>query len=449
MRLSEIAKVLDAGMVGGDAEFEGVGTDSRGDLRHRLFVALRGDRFDGHAFLMQAQDAGAVAALVDTCQPQSIPQLVVEDTRRGLGLLARHWRRCQFQGTLIGVTGSNGKTTVKEMIASCLGGNSRVLKTRGNLNNDIGVPLTLLELKSSHRFAVIEMGANHAGEIAWCASLAEPSISVLNNVGPAHLEGFGSIEGVARAKGEIIAALPETGTAVLNADDRFFACHRDLAGARRVLSFGFGVADVRALFVDPLRFDGGRFLNRFQVEALGEMFEVEIQLAGNHNVSNALAAIAGAVAAGRDITGIQTGLAALAPFRGRLRPVPAGGGAWILDDCYNANPASFAAGLDTLKVLGGEPWVIMGAFGELGAQTGDWHRHVGELARKKGIRRLLAIGEPTRLAVKAFGGGGHWFPTKDALIETAMAMIDGDTRILVKGSRSQRLETVVEALREH
>ncbi len=449
MRLSEIAGVLEGGLRGADIEFSGVGTDTREDLSGRLFVALRGERFDGHGFLDRARQAGAVAALVEEPAGVAMPQVVVSDTRRALGLLARHWRRSRFRGTVIGITGSNGKTTLKEMTAACLGGEPGVLKTRGNLNNDIGVPLTLLELDAGHRFAVVEMGANHEGEIAWCASLAEPAISVLNNVGPAHLEGFGSIEGVARAKGEIVAALPETGIAVLNADDRFYGYHRDLAGRRRVVSFGFGEADVRGLRVEPLAFRDGRFHNRFEAEVFGERLEMEIQLAGRHNVANALAAMACAVAAGCGKAGIRRGLASLAPVPGRLRPLPAGGGAWILDDCYNANPASFAAGLEALRAIEGERWVILGAFGELGPESAAWHRRAGELARQKGVRRLLAVGEASRPAATAFGREGEWFPSREALIETVAANMGEGICILIKGSRSQRLETVVEALREH
>lgn len=448
MRLSEIVEVLGGRQVGGDAEFTGVGTDTRSDLRGRLFVALKGDRFDAHAFLPQARYAGAVAALVETPSSLTLPQLEVKDTRRALGLLGRHWRRQYFSGTLVGITGSNGKTTVKEMVAASLGDDPRVLKTRGNLNNDIGVPLTLLQLTPEHRYAVIEMGANHPGEIAWCASLAEPSIALITNVGPAHLEGFGSVEGVARAKGEIISALGTDGTVILNADDRFYQEYRRLAGQRRQLSFGFSQADVRALRIEPLAFVEGRFHNHFRIEALGEVSEIELALAGRHNVANALAAIACAVAAGRDLDDIRTGLATLAPVPGRLRPLPARNGAWLLDDCYNANPASFAAGLETLGVLGGERWVILGAFGELGRDSEAWHRRAGELARDEGVARLLAVGEASRAAVAAFGSGGRWFASHEALIEEAGATIHQDARILIKGSRSQRLEAVVQALGE-
>ena len=446
MRLSEVAPVLGGRLVGEDADFTSVGTDTRQNLRGALYVALRGARFDGHDFVSQAQAAGAVAALVSRPQAVDLPQLQVDDTRLALGRLARHWRRQRFQGRLIGVTGSNGKTTVKEMIAAALGGPPAVLKTGGNLNNDIGVPLTLLRLTPAQRWAVVEMGANHPGEIAYVAGLAEPEIGVVTQAAPAHLAGFGSLEGVARAKGELVAALPPEGTAVLNADDPFFDHWRCQSRARRILSFGFGDADVRAVEVAPLAFSDGRFHNRFEVEALGQRFSLDLALAGRHNVANALAAVAAALAAGGDLQTIRAGLEGLRPVPGRLRPLPAQGGAWLLDDCYNANPASFAAGLDTLSALGGEPWVILGAFGELGPESARWHRQAGALARRHRVAYLLAVGEDAKAAVASFGGGGQWFSSREALIRAARKHLHGGARILVKGSRSQGLEHVVRAL---
>ncbi len=448
MRLSEVASALEGRLVGEDVVFHGVGIDSRTDLTGKLFVALRGERFDGHEFLSQAQRAGAVAALVERPVDAGLPRVQVDDSRRALGRLARRWRRDRFRGTLIGVTGSNGKTTVKEMIAAALGGPEVVLKTHGNLNNDIGVPLTLLRLMPAHRFAVVEMGANRPGEIAYSVDLARPHVGVLTNAAPAHLEGFGSIAGVAKAKGEIVAGLPADGIAVLNAEDRFFDDWRELAGKRRVVSFGFHRGDVRLGSHEDLVFEGGRFHNRFSVAAFGERFEVDLALAGRHNVANALAAIAAALAAGGDPEAIASGLAGLHPVPGRLQPLPLQGGGWLLNDCYNANPASFEAGLRTLQALQGEPWVILGAFGELGSESLAWHRQAGEMARRRGVRRLLAVGEDTKAAVAAFGGGGQWFASRDALVETALRLCHPGVRVLVKGSRSQKLETVVEALRE-
>ncbi|HEB78372.1 MAG TPA: UDP-N-acetylmuramoyl-tripeptide--D-alanyl-D-alanine ligase [Methylothermaceae bacterium] len=448
MRLSDVATGLQGRLLGGDVAFHGVGIDSRADLTGKLFVALRGERFDGHDFLDQAGKAGAVAAVVERPVASDLPQLQVTDSRRALGQLARIWRQRHFQGTLIAVTGSNGKTTVKEMIAAALGGGAAVLKTQGNLNNDIGVPLTLLRLTREHRFAVIEMGANHGGEIAYSAGLAQPHIAVLTNAGPAHLEGFGSVDGVARAKGEIITALAADGVAVVNAEDRFFDYWLTLAGDRRVVSFGFHRGDVRVQQHEPLVFRAGRFHNRFTVVADGERFEVDLALAGRHNVINALAAIAAALAAGGEPGTVAEGLAALAPVPGRLQPLPLQGGGWLLNDCYNANPASFEAGLETLLALQGEPWVILGAFGEMGPESLAWHRQVGEMTRRRGVRRLLAVGEETKAAIASFGGGGQWFASREALIEAALGLRHPDVCILVKGSRSQRLETVVEALRE-
>lgn len=448
MRLSELAPVLQGSVLHGDAEFAGVGIDSRQDLRGRLFVALRGARFDGHDFVPQAQARGAVCALVER-KVSGLPQLVVVDTQLGLGQLARYHRRRYFSGDLVGVTGSNGKTTVKEMIAEVLGGESQGLKTEGNFNNAIGVPLTLLRLTPQHRFAVVEMGANHAGEIGYVAGLAEPQIGVITNAGPAHLEGFGSLEGVARAKGELITALPDSGTAVLNADDRFLEDWRALARGRRVLTFGLALqADVRAETIAPLRFDSGRFSNRFRVDALGERFEVELALAGRHNVVNALAACAVGLALRREVAEIQAGLARMVPVAGRLRPLPAKAGAWLLDDCYNANPASFQAGLEALQACGGEPWVILGAFGELGRDSQAWHARVGELAKEYGVQRLLAVGDASRAAVAAFGTGGQWFESQTQLIDTALAWLHPCVRILVKGSRKAKLELTVAALRK-
>jgi UDP-N-acetylmuramoyl-tripeptide--D-alanyl-D-alanine ligase len=448
MRLSELAKVVSGKLLHGDAEFEAVEIDSRKEVKGKLFVALRGARFDGHDFVAQAQAQGAVAALTER-EVGFLPQLVVENTQLGLGRLANYFRRTRFTGDLVGVTGSNGKTTVKEMIAEVLGGEALVLKTQGNLNNAVGVPLTLLRLKPAHRFAVVEMGANSAGEIGYAAGLAEPKVGVITNAGPAHLEGFGSLEGVARAKGELISALPQEGIAVLPADDKFLEYWLHLAGKRRCLSFGLGPkALVRAEKIAPLAFASGRFVNRFEVFAHGERFAVELALAGRHNVVNALAAIAVGLALGREVAEITAALSRLTPVPGRLRPLPAKSGAWLLDDCYNANPASFQAGLEALKALDGEPWVILGAFGELGEESAAWHKKAGELARKYGVLRLFAVGEETKAAVAAFGAGGQWFASQEELIEKALGELHSEARILVKGSRSQRLEMSVLALRK-
>ncbi len=448
MRLTDIAKPLHGEILGPDVAFRGVATDTRRPMSGMLFIALRGTRFDGHDYLAQAQAQGAAAALVGRPVECDLPQLLVADTSLGLGRLAEWWRNRNFAGPLIGVTGSNGKTTVKEMIYSVLGGAPAVLKTAGNFNNDIGVPLTLLRLRPQHRFAVIEMGANHAGEIAYCAGLAKPDIALITNAGPAHLEGFGSVDGVAKAKGELIESLPEAGIALLNADDRFFSYWKEVAASRRIVTFGrHESSQVRLLSVAPLEFANGRFQNKFVADVLGEILEIELPLAGRHNVSNALAAIAAAKALGVENQQILAGLANVSPFPGRLCPLAGKQGSWLLDDSYNANPASFEAGLETLAALSGEPWVILGAFGELGAESQAWHARAGRAAKKRGVRRLFAVGGPCQAAVEAFGEGGRLFSSQAELSEAVESLLHPQVRILIKGSRSQHLEQTVEALK--
>ncbi len=448
MRLTDIANPLRGEILGPDAVCRGVATDTRRPMPGMLFIALQGARFDGHDYLTQAQARGAAAALVSRPVECDLPQLLVADTRLSLGRLAQWWRNRYFEGPLIGVTGSNGKTTVKEMICSVLGGAPGVLKTAGNFNNDIGVPLTLLRLHPRHRFAVIEMGANHAGEIAYCAGLAKPDIALITNAGPAHLEGFGSVEGVAKAKGELIESLPATGIALLNADDRFFPYWKEIAASRQIVTFGQDEsAQVRVLSVAPLEFANGRFQNKFVAEVLGEILEITLPLAGRHNVSNALAAIAVAKALGVENEQILAGLANVAPFPGRLCPLAGKRESWLLDDSYNANPASFEAGLEALTALSGEPWVILGAFGELGAESQAWHARAGRAAKKRGVTRLFAVGGPCQAAVEAFGEGGRLFSSQAELSETVKSLLHPQARILIKGSRSQHLERTVESLK--
>lgn len=447
MRLSDLRGPLEGRILGQDAEFDGVATDSRKPMPGRLFVALQGPNFDGHEFLEQARFQGAKAALVSRSVATDLPQLQVPDTRLGLGRLGQWWRLNHFQGSLIAVTGSNGKTTVKEMIFQVMGGDACGLKTQGNLNNDIGVPLTLLGLKPEHHFAVVEMGANHAGEIAYSTGLACPDVGVITNAGPAHLEGFGSLLGVAQAKGELVATMPSPGTAILNADDRFFNFWKAQSSLHRLLTFGLGKkAQVRGEMIGPLIFSGGRFRNSFVVNLEGERFEIELALAGHHNVVNALAAIAVGVAAGIEVDLIQSRLAQVLPVSGRLCPLPGRSGSWLLDDCYNANPASFEAGLEALLALGGEPWVILGAFGELGQDTDWWHARVGTLAKEQGVTRLFAVGQASRAAVKAFGSGAHHFENQEVLLDAVAADLNSEARVLIKGSRSQQLEKIVQAL---
>jgi UDP-N-acetylmuramoyl-tripeptide--D-alanyl-D-alanine ligase len=448
MRLYEAAEMAGGKVSGPDRELTGVVIDSRADCSGALFVALRGPRFEGHDFVAQASQQGAAAALASRPLETSIPQILVPDTRAALGRLAAAWRR-RHPARVVGVTGSNGKTTVKEMVAAICAEAGATLATRGNLNNDIGVPLTLLKLDASHRYAVIEMGANHPGEIAALATLAVPEVAVITNAGAAHLEGFGSVEGVARAKGELLTALPDAGVAVLNVDDANFPLWREMAGARRVLSFGCSdTADVRVV-ADSLsqHCDHQGFVTGFDLAWSGKRYPVRLALAGRHNAVNAAAAAAAALALGLDMETAQRGLSRLQPVPGRLQAVAGRNGALLLNDSYNANPASFAAGLEALAHCPGERWVALGGFGELGTDSAALHTELGRMSRRDGVTRLFATGPLADRAVDAFGAGAVYFPSQDELIAALRDGLQTNVVVLVKGSRSQKMERVVEALR--
>ena len=378
-QLSEAADLMQGRLLGDDARFDAVGTDTRTLGAGDLFVAIRGPHFDGHDFLSVAARQGAAGALVERDVDSLLPLIRVEDSLRGLGELAAAWRD-RAQAFVIGITGSNGKTTLKEMCAAILEQGHRVLATRGNLNNDIGMPLTLTRLQDE-QFAVIEMGANHAGEIRYLSNIARPDVAVLNNAGRAHLEGFGSLEGVARAKAEIIEGLKEDGVFVFNADDRFAALWRQLAAGREQL--GFGVqrpADVSSP-QDSYRidWDAQGFVASFEVNAGAQHFEVSMPLAGEHNRMNALAAIASCQVAGIDTLQMRAGLASLKPVAGRLAPLAGCGGARLIDDSYNANPGSMSLALTNLKrrQTEGRKIAVLGEMLELGEHAEAAHRVVG------------------------------------------------------------------------
>jgi UDP-N-acetylmuramoyl-tripeptide--D-alanyl-D-alanine ligase len=444
-RLSEIVRCAQGQLVGADREFSSVSTDTRTIQSGALFVALQGPSFDGHDFVAAAARNGAKAALVARPLPIDLPQVVVEDPLAALSEFARQWRR-QFRIPLIGVTGSNGKTTTKELIGAILTQLGPTLVTRGNLNNHIGVPLTLLELTDEHRFAVIEMGANHLGEIAHLASIAEPTIGIVTNAGAAHLEGFGSLQGVATGKGELFQALPVEGVAVVNVDDKFAPLWRDSSTAERMLTFGFEQpADFMAHRVREITVVAG-FRCDFDLVTPDGTVAATLPLAGLHNLRNALGAAAAACAAGASIEQIVVGFAAMKTVAGRLELKPAINGAFLVDDSYNANPSSLKAGLDALRGFAGVRWLVLGEMKELGDSTDELHAEVGRYARQSGIERLLAVGESSRFAVEAFGPGGRWFADLDALIAEARASLTSGVAVLVKGSRANRLERVSAAL---
>ncbi len=440
MRLSEAADLLQAKHAGMDASFAGVSTDTRTLAADNLFFALVGPRFDGHEYLDQAQARGAAAAAVSRPITTQLPLLQVADTRLALGQLARHWRG-RFAIPVVGVTGSNGKTTVKEMLASILGRNGEVLATKGNLNNDIGVPLTLAQLGAEHHSAVIELGANHAGEIAYLTQLAQPTVGLVTNAGPAHLEGFGSLEGVARAKGELFAGLDAQATAVINADDRFAPLWRELAGERQVLSFGMQMdADVRATYTALAHG------TELQIHTPQGRVELLLSLPGRHNVLNALGATAAALAAGADLTTIKDGLENLGGVSGRLQRKTRADGGLVLDDTYNANPASMRAAIDVLRELPGESWLVLGDMGELGGDAERLHAEIGEYARAAGLAGLFTLGTLSAHAGRAFGPKAQVFGELDALVAALRTQLHPDINLLVKGSRSAGMERVVVAL---
>ncbi|HVN47033.1 MAG TPA: UDP-N-acetylmuramoyl-tripeptide--D-alanyl-D-alanine ligase [Steroidobacteraceae bacterium] len=445
--LGAFARACGGRLRGADGPYTDVVSDSRTLQAGQLFVALEGPNFNGRDFLPAALSAGAAGAVVDAAQTVALPQIVVEDTQAALVRAARSWRAA-FAGPLIGVAGSNGKTTAKEMLAAILAGAGPVLATRGNLNNHIGVPLTLLRLTSAHRFAVIEMGANHPGEVAALVELARPTIGLITNAGAEHLEGFGTLEGVARAEGEMVAGLAAAGTAVINADDEFAALWRGLTRARIVT---FGVRERADFRASELRteLEAAGFRTRFRLDSPAGSTAIELALGGAHNVANALAAAAAAATAGATLAQIAAGLAAMRAVPGRLQVKRAHNGAWLIDDSYNANPSSMRAAIEVLGSLGGRRWLALGDMAELGAFASEAHAEIGELARAAGIERLYATGELMQRAVDSFGAGAQWLPSTDALGEAltrALGTAGPEVRILIKGSRFNRLERIVSAL---
>lgn len=441
--LSHAAEILHGTLHGADNAFRGVSSDTRTLDAGELFFALRGPNYDGEEFIGRAAAGRAAGAVACDAVDGQLPVIKVSDTRRALGALAAEWRQ-RMPATVIGLTGSNGKTTLKELIAACLSISGPTLATRGNLNNDVGVPLMLSEIEPRHRFAVIEMGANHAGEIAYLTSLVLPRIAVITNAAAAHLEGFGSIEDVARAKGEILQATPRPEWAILNADDRFFPFWRKLAPNGRVVSFGLARdADFRAVDVTPS--ESGSTFTLTARNLPGEL-KVTLPLAGRHNVMHATAAAAVASVLGVDGESIRRGLESAKPVSGRLRPLTGIAGATVYDDTYNANPASVIAAAEFIASCKGESWLVLGDMRELGDDAAELHRSVGDAAKKAGVSRLFATGPLSRNTADAFGTNAAWFETVDALVHELRRNVSHGVNVLVKGSRSMQMERVVHAL---
>lgn len=420
-----------------------ISTDSRTISAGQLFVALKGENFDGHAWLEQVREAGACAAVVEQRNGSvNLSQVALGDTRSALTRISTAWRR-QFSLPVIGVTGSNGKTTTKEMIASILAvwhGESGRLATQGNLNNDLGVPLTVLRLSSQHRAGVIELGMNHPGEIAQLAAVALPTVGLVNNAQREHQEFMHTVEAVARENGAVISSLPADGVAVFPGDDVYTDLWRELAADRQVLCFGFDArSDVYAdqIYVEPTR-------TACQLHTPAGSEALSLRVAGVHNLRNALAAACCAHAAGAPLSAIVAGLQAFNPVAGRMQSSLLAGGYQLIDDTYNANPDSVRAAIDVLAGMDGKKILVLGDMGEVGDNGNAMHAEVGAYARERGIDMLLTLGTASRLAAEAHGSGAQSFDQIDGLIAALQAALPA--HVLVKGSRSARMERVVAAL---
>ncbi|MBP0951986.1 UDP-N-acetylmuramoyl-tripeptide--D-alanyl-D-alanine ligase [Pseudomonas alliivorans] len=444
LTFSELVAPLNARLAGRDCSFDGVSTDSRAIVPGQLFIALTGPRFDGHEYLDQVAAKGAVGALVEGEVPGSnLPQLVVLDTRKALAQLGAMNRNAFVDRPVAAVTGSSGKTTVKEMLASILRTRGSVLATRGNLNNELGVPLTLLELGAEHAAAVIELGASRVGEIAFTVSLTKPHVVILTNAGTAHVGEFGGPDRIVEAKGEIIEGLDAKGTAVLNLDDKAFPIWRLRAGDRKVLTFALSNVDAD-LHASELHRDE-RGCPGFMLHSPSGSAQIQLNLLGTHNVTNALAAAAAACALGVSLDGIVEGLNNVQPVKGRAVPHIASNGMRVIDDTYNANPSSVNAAVDLLTSFPGRTVLVLGDIGELGEWAEQGHHDVGAYAKDK-VSALYAVGPLMTHAVSAFGPHARHFITQAELIEALGAEQDKNTTLLIKGSRSAAMENVVAAL---
>jgi UDP-N-acetylmuramoyl-tripeptide--D-alanyl-D-alanine ligase len=440
--LAAAAKSMQGVLHGEDRGYSGVSTDTRTLETGQLFFALSGPNFDGSDFVGTARGRGAAGAVVHALVDEDIAQITVDDTKLALGMLGRSWRD-RHNATVVGITGSNGKTTLKELTAACLAQRAPTLATEGNLNNDIGMPLMLMRMDESHRFAVLEMGANHIGEIAYLTSVARPDIVAITNAGAAHLEGFGSIEGVARGKGEILEGESRPTHAILNADDKYFDYWRSLVSDIEVTSFG--LSDTADVYGDDIVVEGGR--TQLLLHIHDESVPVSLALSGIHNVRNACAAAAIATAAGVGSREIAAALESVEPVSGRLQPIAGRNGATVYDDSYNANPLSVVAAGEFLASLTGESWFVLGDMKELGADEARLHAEVGEKLKSAGIDRLFATGDLCRNTVDAFGDHAAWFADTNELAADVRAQLSNSVNVLVKGSRSMRMERVVDAVR--
>ena len=435
--LAEIAWITNGRLVGKDRAVSSLSTDTRSLRPGDLFIALIGERFDPHELIVAGHAKHAGALLVERELDVANPQIVVRRTHRALLDLAKAWRE-KFRVPIIGITGSNGKTSVKELTREILSTQGDVLATKGNLNNQIGVPLTLLALNERHRYAVIEMGANHAGEIESLTRLANPDVGVVHNIGPAHLEGFGSLEGVARAKAELYRYMNPRGITVVNADEPYLPLWREDIGTRRQISFGIQQdADVSGEKTD---------MHKVRIHTPAGNMHARLQVPGQHALYNALAATAVCTGLGISLESIQTGIESTKPVPGRLVRLKGMRGACVLDDTYNANPASLSVALDVQAQESGTRWLVLGDMGELGGESIALHKKAGIMAKKSGVTRLLGVGKLVIHAVETFGQGGEHFSEHPQVIEVLQHDLHGQVCVLVKGSRAMHLEKIVEGI---
>ncbi len=444
--LQEAARVIGGTLEGEDRPYGAVSTDSRTLAAGALFVALKGPNFDGGEFVAAAAQRGAVGALVAKAVPgAALAQIVAAEPLGALQRLAAAWR-AQFSMPIVGVGGSNGKTTAKEMTAAILSRRGPCMATHGNLNNHIGVPVTLMRLEPSHCSAVVEMGANRIGDVAELVRLAQPTVGFITNAGAEHLAGFGDLDGGARGEGEMVSGRAPGAAAIINADDAYADYWRGAAAAARIVTFGVArPADFSALGAVQA-IERGEFATRFTLKCpLGER-AIVLKAGGVHNISNALGAAAAAAAAGASLEEIAAGLADFRAVSGRLQLKPGLRGSWIIDDSYNANPSSVRAGLEVLRALPGNTWLVLADMAELGSQAADSHADLGRYARACGVKRLFAFGPESSRAAETFGSGAEWFPDAESLIRRLHAEIAAGVTVLIKGSRVNRLERVVQAL---
>lgn len=425
-----------------DLPISHISTDTRSLQEGDIFLALRGENFDGHAYLQQAIDKGAVAAIVSDVVDLAIPSLRVSDTRKAYGDIAA-WYRRQFSIPIIAITGSSGKTSVKEMTASILRQAGNVLATQANYNNDIGVPLTLLQLREAHDFAVIEIGTNHPGEIAYSVNITQPTVAMVNNVGPAHIEFLGSVAGVAKEKSSIYTGLSADGTAVFNLDEAYVEPWRQkFKNLRQVTFSSQQEADIRGqlLTVDAMSRPS------FRLSVAGKELTIQCPLPGLHNLQNALAACALTYAIGIDMECMKAGIEAMQSVKGRMQFKTGKAQATIIDDTYNANPASVKAAIDSLSVMPGKNILILGDLGELGEDAPMHLAAIGQYAAEKGLDALYSCGNLSAQASEAFGSAGQHFANQQALADHVLGLLDAEVNCLVKGSRAAGMEAIVDIL---